>query len=139
MCAYPYHNHEAWCRNNAKKGENEMANTVQLTKDNYEQEVKQSDKPVVIDFWASWCGPCQMMAPVYEELAGEYHEQGTAKLCKLSTEEEPELAQQHGIRGIPTLGIFKDGKEVDRIVGFGPKEVLKQRIDQGIEKAKQEE
>jgi len=113
-----------------------MTNTIHLTSENWEQEVNNADVPVVVDFWASWCAPCQMMAPVFEELAKEYHEAGTAKLGKLSTEEEPHLAAQHGIRGIPTLVIFYKGQEIDRIVGFGPKELLKARIDQAIAKAK---
>lgn len=112
-----------------------MGNAIQLTSDNFESEVMASDTPVVIDFWASWCGPCQMMAPVFEQLAGEYHKEGSAKLAKLSTEDEPALAQQFGIRGIPTLGIFHKGKEIDRIVGFGPKEMIKGRIDAAIAKA----
>lgn len=111
-----------------------MANAIHLTKDNFEAEVLQSGVPVVVDFWASWCGPCQMMAPVFEELAGEYNEAKTAKLAKLSTEEEPELASQYDIRGIPTLGIFHQGKIVDTIVGFAPKTAIKQRIDAVIEK-----
>ena len=112
-----------------------MANAIHLTSENFEKEVTQADVPVIIDFWASWCAPCQMMAPVFEELAGDYHEAGTAKLCKLSTEEEPQMAQEHGIRGIPTLGVFYKGKEIDRIVGFAPKEMLKAKIDQAIAKA----
>lgn len=111
-----------------------MANAIHLSKDNFEKEAMQADVPVVIDFWASWCGPCQMMAPVFEELAGEYHEAGTAKLCKLSTEEEPGIAQEFGIRGIPTLKILYKGQEVDQIVGFGPKEIIKQKIDAAIAK-----
>ncbi|MBD3209261.1 thioredoxin [Candidatus Woesearchaeota archaeon] len=112
-----------------------MTKPVHLSKENFDQEVNQADVPVFVDFWATWCGPCLMMAPVFEELAAEYHKAGTAKLCKLSTEEEPELAQQHGIRGIPTLGVFYKGKEIDRIVGFAPKEVLKQKMDEAIKKA----
>lgn len=112
-----------------------MTNAIHLTKENFEQEVMKADVPVVIDFWASWCGPCQMMGPVFEELAGEYHKAGTAKLAKLSTEEEPALATQFGIRGIPTLKIFYKGQEIDQIVGFGPKELIKQKIDAAITKA----
>ncbi|MBN1274767.1 thioredoxin [Candidatus Woesearchaeota archaeon] len=113
-----------------------MANAIHLTAENYDKEVNQADVPVIIDFWASWCAPCMMMAPVFEEFAGEYHEAGTAKLCKLSTEEEPGIAQQHGIRGIPTLGVFHKGKEIERIVGFAPKDLLKEKIDAAIKKAR---
>lgn len=112
-----------------------MANAIHVTKENFEKEVVQSDVPVVVDFWASWCGPCQMMAPVFDELAGDYHTAGTAKLGKLSTEEEPEIAQEHNVRGIPTLAVFYKGKEIDRIVGFAPKDMLKAKIDAAIAKA----
>ena len=107
-------------------------NAIHLTKDNFEKEVLKADKPVIVDFWASWCGPCQMMAPVFEELAGDYHKAGTAKLGKLSVEEEQELAAQYGIMSIPTLGIFKNGKIVSTIIGFQPKEQLKDKIDEAI-------
>lgn len=113
-----------------------MSYAKHVTAENFEEEVLKSDVPVIVDFWASWCVPCQMMAPVFEELAKEYHEAGTAKLVKLSTEEHPEIAAQYGIRGIPTLGVFYKGEEVDRIVGFAPKEVLKEKIDAIINKYK---
>ncbi len=103
---------------------------IHITNENFESEVTKSDVPVVIDFWAPWCGPCQMMAPVFEELAKEY--EGKAKLVKLNTDDHPELAGPYGIQGIPTILILKNGKEVDRIVGFGPKEMMKQKIDAAL-------
>lgn len=103
---------------------------IHLTNDNFEKEVMQSDLPVVIDFWAPWCGPCQMMGPVFEELAKEY--EGKANLVKLNTDDYPNLAQPFAIQGIPTLLILKDGKEVDRIVGAGPKPMLKEKIDANL-------
>jgi len=116
-------------------GDEQMTNATHLTTQNFEKEVLKSDVPVVIDFWASWCGPCQMMAPVFEELAGEYRTSGKAKLAKLSTEDEPELASRFGIRGIPTLAVFYKGKEIDRIVGFAPKAIIKAKIDAALIKA----
>ena len=100
---------------------------VHLTLDNYQKEVVESDIPVIIDFWAEWCGPCLMMAPVFEELSNEY--EGKLKFAKLNTEQDPMTPQQFGIMGIPTLVVVKNGKEVDRIVGYAPKEVLKQKIE----------
>lgn len=105
---------------------------IHITKENFEKE-KNSSTPIIIDFWAEWCGPCRMMAPVFEELSGEYT--GKLKFAKLDTEEHPDLAGQFGIQGIPTLIILKDGKEVDRIVGFAPKPIMKQKIDQVLSKA----
>jgi len=107
---------------------------IHINQNNFEKEVQNSSKPVIIDFWASWCGPCKMMAPVFEELSTEY--EGTLKFAKLSTEEEPMLASQFGIQGIPTLAVFQNGKEVQRIVGFAPKEVMKQKIDEILESVK---
>lgn len=99
---------------------------IHINKNNYEHEVNDSDIPVIIDFWASWCGPCQMMGPVFEELSSEYT--GRLKFAKLNTEEEPALAGKFGISGIPCLIITTRGKETGRIVGFAPKEILKQKI-----------
>lgn len=102
-------------------------NLIHLNQDNFEKEVRQSELPVIIDFWASWCMPCQMMGPVFEELSKEY--EGKLKFAKVNTEEEQAIASQYGIRGIPSLVVAKNGKEIDRIVGFAPKPLLKQKID----------
>ncbi|MBT5023054.1 thioredoxin [Candidatus Woesearchaeota archaeon] len=101
---------------------------VHATKENFEQEVKNADEPVLVDFFASWCGPCNMLAPVFEELSGEY--EGKLKFAKVSTESDGEIAEEYAVRGIPCLIVMKDGKEVDRIVGFSPKEALKKKVDE---------
>lgn len=101
-------------------------------KDVNEQELQQaidSGKPVVVDFWAPWCGPCKMMGPVFKELADEIPD---AVFVKVNTDEQQSLAGSYAIRGIPSLVILKDGKEVDRLVGFAPKESLKSKISQAI-------
>ncbi|PIN72304.1 thioredoxin [Candidatus Woesearchaeota archaeon CG08_land_8_20_14_0_20_47_9] len=104
-----------------------------LDSKNFEKEVAQSDKPVIIDFWAPWCGPCQMMAPVFEELSREY--EGRLRFAKLNTDEEPELASRFSIRGIPCLIVVKAGREIDHIIGFMPKQQLKQQIDAILSRA----
>ena len=101
--------------------------TKKINKDNFQEEIVESQIPVIIDFWASWSGPCQMMGPVFEELSNEY--EGKLKFVKINTEEEPELTGQFQIQGIPCLIVAKGGKESDRIVGLAPKEILKQKID----------
>jgi thioredoxin 1 len=108
-----------------------MALTI-LNTENFEREVIQSELPVIIDFWAPWCGPCQLMGPTFEELSEEY--EGKLKFAKLNTDEEHALASQFGIQGIPSLVLTKDGKEVGRIVGFAPKEILKQKIEEVLAK-----
>ena len=105
---------------------------VQLNKENFENEVEKSDIPVIIDFWAPWCGPCQMMGPVFEELSKEYGRK--LKFAKLNTDEEQELSAKYSITGIPCLIITKKGKEIDRIIGFEGKEELKQKIDHILKK-----
>ncbi|NQV92048.1 thioredoxin [Candidatus Woesearchaeota archaeon] len=86
-----------------------------------------SGDAIIVDFWAEWCGPCKMMGPVFEELAPEY--KGKLTFAKLDTEAYPGPAQESAVQGIPCLIVFKNGKEVDRIVGFAPKPMLKQKID----------
>jgi thioredoxin 1 len=98
---------------------------VQITDATFESEVLKSDIPVVVDFWAPWCGPCQMIAPVIEELAAEFD--GKVKITKMNTDENI-TASQFGIRGIPTLLIFKQGQVVDSIVGAVPKSIISAKL-----------
>ena len=108
-----------------------MAGTVvEFSEGNFEQEVTKSSTPVLVDMWAAWCGPCRMIGPVEEELAGTY--QGKMKMGKLNVDDHPQVAAQLRIMNIPTLLLFKAGKEVDRIVGVVPKEELTRRIDRVI-------
>jgi thioredoxin 1 len=95
---------------------------LHVTKENFETEVLKSDKPVLIDFWAPWCGPCKMLGPVVEEVAGETA--GKAKVCKVNVDEQPEIAEAFGVSSIPTLVVMKDGKVTNAAVGFKPKASL---------------
>ena len=90
-----------------------------LTKENFEQEVMKSDIPVLVDFWATWCGPCQMMAPVVAEIARDW--EGKIKVGKVDVDAQPELAMRYGIMSIPTLILFRNGEAADQMVGFRPK------------------
>ena len=95
--------------------------TVTITVDNFNEEVLLSDRTVLLDFWASWCGPCKMVAPVLEEIAAERTD---IKVCKVNVDEQPQLAAQFNIMSIPTMLVFKDGKVVNQSVGYRPKEEL---------------
>jgi thioredoxin 1 len=103
---------------------------ITFTDDNFENEVLQSDKPVLVDFWAVWCGPCKMIAPFVEELANEL--EGKAKVGKLDVDNNQESAIKYGVRSIPTVLIFKGGKVVDTIIGAVPKVQLKQKLEAAI-------
>jgi len=107
-----------------------MAKPVEVSDAQFETEVLKSDLPVLVDFWAPWCGPCRMVAPIVEELAQEY--EGKVKFVKVNTDENMETAVRYGIRSIPTLLLFKDGQVVGSVIGFRPKSELKKLIDKAL-------
>jgi len=99
-----------------------MSSAAQVTDSTFKQEVLESEVPVLVDFWAPWCGPCRMVAPIVDEISAQY--EGQIKVVKLNTDENPTVASQYGIRSIPTLMIFKGGQRVDMVVGAVPKTTL---------------
>ncbi len=100
---------------------------IKITKENFNDEVLNSDKPVLIDFWASWCGPCMMLAPVIEEIAEDYADE--VKIGKVNVDEQPELSAQFGIESIPTVLLFRNGKIEKKSVGYVPKNKLEEMLD----------
>jgi len=104
-----------------------MAEALHLDQDSFESEVLQSDKPALVDFWAPWCGPCQMMGPTIDKLAGDY--EGTAVIAKVNVDDSPDLASKYGIRSIPALLFFKDGEVADQLVGVQSEDQLKEKLD----------
>ncbi len=100
---------------------------IELTDANFEELVLNSDKPVLVDFWAEWCGPCRMVGPIVEELAGEY--EGRAVIGKVNVDHNREVSMKFGIRNIPTLLVFKGGEIVDKQVGVAPKNVLAKKLE----------
>ena len=109
-----------------------MAHPTDTSDATWEQDVLKNDQPVLVDFWAPWCGPCRMVAPVVEELSNDYD--GRVKFVKLNTDENPGVAGKYGIRSIPTLLIFKGGEPVGQVVGFRPKSDLAKRLDEVLTK-----
>lgn len=105
-------------------------NVKETTDANFENDVLKSNVPVLVDFWAVWCGPCRALAPIIDELANE--NQGRIKVYKVNTDENPNTPSQYGIRSIPTVILFKDGKAVDQKVGVVPKEQLQGMIDRAV-------
>ena len=104
-----------------------MSPAAQVTDSTFQLEVLDCENPVLVDFWAPWCGPCRMVAPVVEEIAAQY--EGQLKVVKVNTDENPQVASQYGIRSIPTLMIFKDGQKVDMVVGAVPKTTLANTLE----------
>ena len=102
-----------------------MGKTLELNDSNFDQTIN-SEKPVLVDFWAEWCGPCKMIGPLVEELANDYD--GKAVVAKLNVDENPEVTARFGVRNIPTLLVFKNGQVVDKQVGAVPKSVLAQKL-----------
>jgi thioredoxin 1 len=107
-----------------------MSKPVEVTDNSWDTEVLKSDQPVLVDFWAPWCGPCRMVAPIVDELATEYD--GKVKFLKLNTDDNVQTASRYGVRSIPTLMMFKGGEAIDHVIGFRPKSQLKQTIEKAL-------
>ena len=103
---------------------------LELTDDSFDRDVLKSEQPVMVDFWAAWCGPCKALAPIVEEVATAYN--GKVKVAKMDVDRNVATPQRYGIRGIPTLLIFKDGKVQEQIVGYVPKETIQKALDKHV-------
>ncbi len=108
-----------------------MAHPIAVTDEDFDEQVLKASVPVLVDFWAEWCAPCKMIAPIVEDLAKEYD--GKVSFFKMDVDSNPETSLKFGIRSIPTLLVFKDGKPVDQVIGAVPKAVLKKRLEGALE------
>ncbi len=106
-----------------------MSKPVKVNDNNFKREVLNAEKPVLVDFWAEWCGPCKMVAPVVKDIAKEYGDQ--VKVCKLNVDEAQSTASNYGVMSIPTLILFENGKEKDKVVGYAPKNKLVKQLGLG--------
>jgi len=107
-----------------------MSKPREVSDADFDGEVLQADLPVLVDFWAPWCGPCRMVAPVVQELAEEY--EGRVKFVKVNTDDNIDTAARYGIRSIPTLGLFRDGQQIAQIIGFRPKRDLERSLEKAL-------
>ncbi|NIP37927.1 MAG: thioredoxin [Candidatus Dadabacteria bacterium] len=105
--------------------------SIKISSDNFEKEVINSKKPVLVDFWAEWCGPCRTVGPALEEISEEYSDKFT--LAKVNVDENPELVGEYGIRSIPTMILFKDGKQADSVIGALPKENIVDFVNENLQ------
>ena len=108
-----------------------MAKPIAVTEQTFDQEVLKAEVPVLVDFWAAWCGPCRLIAPIVEEFATEYD--GRMKVAKVDVDDNQTLAMRYNIMSIPTLGVFRSGQMVERIVGYMPKPELKRRLEGALQ------
>ncbi|MBN2426113.1 MAG: thioredoxin [Calditrichaceae bacterium] len=103
-----------------------MGKYVEISESNFDKEILKSSIPVIVDFWAEWCAPCRLISPIVEELSNEY--EGKLKIAKLNVDHNPHISMNYGIRSIPTLLIFKDGKAVEQLIGAVPKKTIVERL-----------
>jgi thioredoxin 1 len=111
-----------------------MSKPIHVSDAEFQEKVLKSPTPVIVDFWAPWCGPCRMVAPILDELAKEY--EGQIVVAKVNTDDNPQWAMKYGVQGIPTMLFVKDGQLVDRMVGAAPKPFIQQRVDKMLEMVK---
>jgi len=107
-------------------------NTISVNQDSFQKVVLDSEKPVLVDFWAPWCGPCRAVAPIIEELANDYN--GKIEFTRLNVDEAPFVASKYGIMSIPTIMVFKEGKPLQQVIGYQPKDQLKKLLDGALAK-----